>query len=607
MVGFFSLILKMGLWLYVLQLFARIIFIFHRGNGFSDGAEILAKSTFHGFALDISMVGYLFVVFLFFIMISAAFKSQLLLQIWKWFFVILAFSIFIIAFADAELYRVWGSRFNAQALEYMRHPREAMASSSEAYWGRIIIISVLLSVAFYYWINRIFFKYKKVQSRWIPLIISPIFMVSCAPVLRGGFQTIPINQSAVYYSANPFHNQAAVNGAWNLMYYVVNPQKQSNPEAYKFGLNGTWYQNYFGADSIKKYEICNTKKPNVVIIILESYSAYVSNYFRQKNNASPFFDSLAKTGLSFTRAYSQGDRTDKGLAAVLSGWPGQPWQSILSAPEKAAKLPSLAALSKSKGYNNYFFYGGDAAFGNMAAYLRNTGFERIVDEKDFKDEQKGSKWGAHDVYLLKKAADFLQQSKQPFFATILTLSSHEPYEIPDVKNTGDELTKYFRSIRYTDDCLKDFFTSVRNESWFQNTLFVLVADHGRNLGLPAMDFFQPRHFEVPIVIWGPVLEMSAKGKIDSNICGQTDIAETLNAEVFHGPANLFPWGRRLNGNHTPAAFFAFSNGFGYVGNKGAISWGNDPAGIMEKTGKTDSMLLTGKSLQYEIIKMYQKF
>lgn len=576
-----------------------------------EGIELLFIATFYGFPLDLALIAYLFLVCMLVALLAAVLKSKKLLQfVYYPLLLFVAFASFILAFSDAEMYRVWGSRFNSQALQYMQHPQEAAASSSEAKWVTALVISILLAIVFFYILRRILRRHSGVFNyRWQPSIAALVLLCASVPALRGGFQTIPINQSSVYYSESVFENTSAVNGLWNMMYYLVNPTPTVRTEDYRFGLAETNTTAYFGLQGERKFTLCNEgSRPNVILFILESYSSYASDFFGKKYSSTPFLDSLAATGLAFTNAYAQGDRTDKGLAAVLGGWPGQPWQSILTQPDKAAKLPSIAMEALLNKYNTCFFYGGDAAFGNMSAYLRSAGFRKIVDEEAFSDVQKGSKWGAHDEFLMDMVLKEMATQRMPVFNTILTLSSHEPYEIPGKQNQGkDELSRFLESVAYTDRCLRRFMSEAQKQPWFGNSIFVFVADHGRNLGLQDMDFFQPRHFQVPIVFWGPALQPSCKGKIDASICSQTDIAATITEEVFGSPRGRFPWSRNLAKTHAETSFYSFADGFGYLSKEGHVVWGNHPARVMEKSGASDSMLLVGKSLQFEIIKMYNNF
>jgi phosphoglycerol transferase MdoB-like AlkP superfamily enzyme len=334
----------------------------------------------------------------------------------------------------------------------------------------------------------------------------------------------------------------------------------------------------------------------------------VSSFFGDGYNCTPFLDSLAQTGLSFTHAYAQGDRTAKGLAAVLSGWPGQASQtkSILTLPGKASRLPGIAKVVRKAGYNTWFFYGGDLSFDNMQAYLKSTGYQHAAGEDAFKAEQKSDKWGAHDEYVFSLAVDSISKSKPPFFATILSLSSHEPFEIPGKTNTGTETQKFLNSVKYTDACLRQFFQKAATESWYSNTIFLLVADHGRKMGLPDMETYQPKYYQVPILMWGPGLKDEYKGKKIDRIVSQTDIPQTLIESVFKLKTTEFPFSRNMFTAQPSISFYQYWDGFGTVRDNAHIVWNNSGAKLTESAGEVAELLQVGKTVQWKAAKIFEK-
>jgi phosphoglycerol transferase MdoB-like AlkP superfamily enzyme len=319
---------------------------------------------------------------------------------------------------------------------------------------------------------------------------------------------------------------------------------------------------------------------------------------------------MAKTGLSFTNAYSQGDRTDKGLACIFGGWPGQPWQSILHEPEKAKKLPSLPYFFKRNNYKTSFFYAGDLAFANMNAYLLNAGFENIFDLNSIRTNSSQSKWGYHDEVVFDKFIAEAPNFAEPFFTAILTLSSHEPFDVPGAENKkfSDNYAKFRNAVTYTDAQLKKWMSKAAKQKWFGNTLFVFVADHGRDIGLANMDYRQPAHFKIPIVFWGPALNTQLRGLMNTRFCGQTDIATTLVAEILSEKRSHFQFGRNLLSADKGMAVYFFDNGFGVLSADGHVVWENSPPRVSEKSGKAAADLLkVGKSMQYKLIGDYKNF
>jgi len=217
----------------------------------------------------------------------------------------------------------------------------------------------------------------KYQIKLIAVIVAGAFVFLGA---RQSLGVAPIGPSGAYYSKNPANNSASLNSGWNFIYQCFLPIDYLNLNDY----------NFFGAkdkDQLAKSYFVKSdsiplkleQKPNLVLIVLESFNAYLSQHYGGRMNHTPFFDSLSRSGISFTNCYSGTNRTDKALACINSGFPGTPWNSILNEPQKAVKLPQLSNLFKESGYTTSFSYGGDLSFANMRTYLDAGGFDDILD------------------------------------------------------------------------------------------------------------------------------------------------------------------------------------------------------------------------------------
>lgn len=610
LVGFFALFIRLFVLFWSLQLLSRAIFLLHRAPEFWNRLSIWFEASVQGWRLELSWVVYCMLASLGLLAMAALLRSRGVFNLLLVLCTIIALVTCIISFADAELYRVWGTKFNSQALDFMKHPTEAAASSSGAQWVRTLICTTLFTGVYFYWARKILkTKAGLINHRCKTAFLSILVMAALAPLARGGFQTIPINQSSAYYSVDPLRNAAAVNSPWNLFYYLVDQGNSIPQQAFQFDLKDEEgvFNGYFGPKTDTFPALCNVDKPNVVVFLLESFSSHTSAYFGKDFNCTPFLDSMAQTGLAFTRAYAQGDRTAKGMAALLSGWPGQANQtrSILTLPDKAGRLPGIGTVAAKAGYKNMFFYGGDAGFNNMRAYLLSTGFHTITDESNFSENEKGSKWGAHDGFLFPRAIDSMNPQKTPFFATILSLSSHEPFEIPGKVNTGTEVQKFLRSVQYTDDCIRKFFQLASQQPWFSNTVFVFVADHGRRMDLPDMETYQPKFYQIPIVFWGKNLKPQYQHTAINRICSQTDIPATLCESIFGQKNTEFPFSRNLLMEQPHISFYQFWDGFGVISDKGHAVWNNPNAKTTETSGDFLDILQIGKAIQWRAAKIFE--
>ncbi|MDB5197448.1 MAG: hypothetical protein JWP88_1819 [Flaviaesturariibacter sp.] len=421
--------------------------------------------------------------------------------------------------------------------------------------------------------------------------------------IRGGFQLAPMNQSSVYFSTNNFANQAAINPVWNVMYGMLDKtSKTKNPYLYLPANEAAKKVDslYVSTGSVKL--VLRTQKPNVIFVIWESFTEKAIQAIIDGNEVTPQFNQLKKEGIYFSQAYASGDRTDRGLAAVLSGYPALPQTSVIRTPNKSAKIESVSRLLNQKGYQTSFYYGGETEFANIKSYLLQSNFSSITDIHDFDKKDQNSKWGAHDGVVADRLLKDLSSTSQPFFTTWLTLSSHEPYETPTpaVFETSSDTRKFLNSIHYTDDVLGRFVAACKKQTWWQNTLMIIVADHGHPL--PATDSEIDR-FKIPVLWLGGAIKES--GVVIDKVVSQLDIAATLGGQIGL-PANRFPFSKNSFALTTkPWAFFAFNNGFGYIQPDGGFVFDNVGKSITYQTGKVSSqMQAAGKALQQQTFQDY---
>jgi phosphoglycerol transferase MdoB-like AlkP superfamily enzyme len=618
LLGFFSFVLKVFFWSILLQWIGRCLFLALKGAFHQLTVQEFFHTFLAGFTLDLAFVSYFLVFSIFMFWLGKSLHEKISRVLFIAVGTLFIQITIILSLADAEMFAAWGSKFNRQALQYLYSPNEAAASSSEAQWTGIIISWIAFTLLFFRYLTvlaKCIVKYPQTPVQHLltackSILTAAIFIIP----IRGGFGNIPINQSVAVFSANPAANMAAINSGWNFLYYLINKNDNIDVESYHFyrsGDDGKLLNHYFN-DTVANIPLSHISQPNVCIVIMESFSAYGSQYLTGSNKAMPFMDSMQETGFCLKRAYASGDRTDKGLAAVISAWHGQPWQSILHEPDKAAKLPSLAKLFNEKGYKSSFLYGGDLGFANMRSYLYASGFQTVRDQSNFISTEITSKWGAHDEFAFNKLLKINTDEKGPFFHVLLTLSSHEPYDVPGGpyfkgKSQQKEL---LNSIGYTDECVRHFMAEASKTTWFKNTLFVFVADHGRDLGYPETQFDRPGHFHIPLFFWGPALHPILSGKSSVKVASQCDIAETLNQSLLFNKKKQFDYAANLlnNNRHSPSVYI-FNSGFGVVAEDGEVVFHNQPRQKTLSRGREklcDSLLSLGQVFQYRQIVNYMK-
>lgn len=273
------------------------------------------------------------------------------------------------------------------------------------------------------------------------------------------------------------------------------------------------------------------KDLNVVIIILESFTAEHSAYLNPKldngnyKGYTPFLDSLMKHSLVY-RGFANGEKSMDGIPAIISGIPSLMSSPYLLSPYVSNDINSIAGLLKEKNYSTAFYHGGTNGTMGFEAYTKIAGFDKYYGRYEFdNDDYFDGKWGIFDEEFLQFTADRLNQSSKPFLSVIFTLSSHHPYTIP--KKHKDKFPKgtldIHESIGYTDYSLRRFFNTIKNEEWFDNTLFVLTADHTYAGYYPFYKTSVGR-YSIPMVYYKHNEDWNEKSEI---IAQQTDIVPSV--------------------------------------------------------------------------------
>ena len=283
----------------------------------------------------------------------------------------------------------------------------------------------------------------------------------------------------------------------------------------------------------------------------------------------PNLQRLAKEGVFFSNIYATGNRSDRGMLGVISAFPAHPKVSMLKYPNKTYNHPRFPIDFEAAGYSTRFYYTGDINFGGFRSYVTMS-FQQMVTENDFSGEaiEQRFKWGVHDGYMFERLHDDLLQAKQPFMYMAFTLSSHEPFTVPmETKIPGEDSgSKLRNAIAYTDQCLGDFFERVKASGLWDNTLFVLIADHGtRHIG--QLQPHVPEAYRIPMVFTGGVLNV--RDTVVDKIGSQTDMVATLYAQLGMD-ASAFRYSKNLlDASSIPFAFYAFGNAAAIINEEGA--------------------------------------
>jgi phosphoglycerol transferase MdoB-like AlkP superfamily enzyme len=550
----------------------RTVFLLYNYKRISEESSLeVLKAFLYGSWMDASMAGYFcaipLIVALVIWFLPPARLSTIYLRIYTY---ILIFLCAVVAVINFNIYREWGSKVNYRVFEFaFGSPKEAMASTGSSPIFLSTLILVALTAAGILLFNWLLSGHIDKTGNFVFKIALGILMLGLNFLaIRGGWQLAPMNESMAYFSTKPILNYAAVNTEWGLATDIMNSKyNTSNPYHYFRNKEAeAIVKSYYQQTADSSLHILNEQKPNVVLIIMESFTGNVVSRLGGEEGISNSMDKLMEEGIFFDNIYASGGRTDKGVVAVLSGFPAQAGRSIMKENSKQVKIPSIPQSLNTLGYRSSFFYGGESRFFNMKSYLLSHGFSKIVEKENFDKKDMNSKWGAYDGAVYDRMQQDLGSEKQPFFATMLTLTNHEPFELPGNPHfKGAEIENKFRSTAYyADSCLGAFVNKAKQAGWYKHTLFVVVADHGHYLPRTDLEVFNPQRYRIPLLIFGGAIKPEFAGLKVGKIGSQTDIATTILKQVGLSTGK-FTWGKDLfNSSTKDFAFFNWDQGLGFV-------------------------------------------
>ena len=550
----------------------------------------------HGLPLDLSMAGYLTIVPGLLIASSIWIGKKWIKGLLRGYFLLISILLSTIFVLDLGLYQHWGFRLDTTPLFYFfSSPSDAMASMefSEMWQGIVAwILFALASCALLFATVRLVEKMQqpahKIAMTSVMVLLTALLFIP----IRGGFSVSTMNIGKVYFSDIQQLNHAAINPAFSLL---ESASRQTNfGDQYRF-MSAESADILFNeltdkpvTDSIPS--LFTVKQPNVVFIILESFS----NYLFESLGGEPIaveLDEVAKEGVLFTNLFANSFRTDRGLVSIFSGYPAQPTTSIMKYARKTQSLPSIPASLKSVGYAPYYYYGGDADFTNMRSYLMSMGMEDIVCDKDFPLSERLSKWGAHDEVVFQRLFTDIKDDKlkEPFIVALQTSSSHEPFEVPFSKFEDKRLNAF----AYADSCTGDFIRSFCSLPLWDESIVLLVSDHLG--GYPNnINTRSSERYRIPLIITGGAVRQPIR--ID-NYGSQIDIAATLLYQLGI-PHEEFIFSKNiLNPDSPHFGYFTSPNYFGMVTPNNEVVYDCDASQVILDSGDAlGSNLEPGKAM-----------
>lgn len=563
-----------------------------KGFGFADYMQVMV----HGASLDAATAGYLTAFPFLLVLISIWFRKFPLKKILYGYYILAAALISIIFVVDMALYTFWGFKLDASVFLYIDSPKEALASVSVGFI-LLRVLAILLLIALNSWVllkitpSVLTATRKRIAGTAGMLLLGGVLFI----IIRGGVTESTSNIGQVYFSNEPFLNHSAVNPDFSLLSSMGKSQNFASEfnffdEEKRAALFDGLYPTTDG-DSI--IQVLNTKRPNILIILMEGFGGAFVEPLGGLPDVTPHFNRLSKEGVFFTNCYANSFRTDRGTVCTFSGYLGLPTASVMKIPAKSRTLPAIAEGLSKAGYKTDFLYGGDINFTNMKSYLLSTGYQRLTANTDFSlAEQTSNAWGVNDDITFEYLYNQLRNRKEegPWHTAFLTLSSHEPFEVP-YHRLEDKIPNAFA---YTDECLGKFIDRLKQTPAWKDLLVICLPDHGfyyPREGSNAM----PPFYHIPLLWLGGAVKQPMQ--VDK-IMNQTDLAATLLGQLGL-EHTAFTFSRNVLGSDYkyPFAFYSFNNGFSFRDSTGVTVFDNNSGSILFDEPEADeSRLDKGKAI-----------
>jgi phosphoglycerol transferase MdoB-like AlkP superfamily enzyme len=563
-----------------------------KGFGFADYMQVMV----HGASLDAATAGYLTAFPFLLVLISIWFRKFPLKKILYGYYILAAALISIIFVVDMALYTFWGFKLDASVFLYIDSPKEALASVSVGFI-LLRVLAILLLIALNSWVllkitpSVLTATRKRIAGTAGMLLLGGVLFI----IIRGGVTESTSNIGQVYFSNEPFLNHSAVNPDFSLLSSMGKSQDFASEfnffdEEKRAALFDGLYPTTDG-DSI--IQVLNTKRPNILIILMEGFGGAFVEPLGGLPDVTPHFNRLSKEGVFFTNCYANSFRTDRGTVCTFSGYLGLPTASVMKIPAKSRTLPAIAEGLSKAGYKTDFLYGGDINFTNMKSYLLSTGYQRLTANTDFSlAEQTSNAWGVNDDITFEYLYNQLRNRKEegPWHTAFLTLSSHEPFEVP-YHRLEDKIPNAFA---YTDECLGKFIDKLKQTLVWKNLLVVCLSDRGfyyPRVGLNTA----PEFYHIPMLWLGGAVKQPMK--IDK-IMNQTDLAATLLGQLGIDHSSFIFSRNVLGSDYTyPFAFYSFNNGFSFRDSTGVTVFDNNSESILlEEPVGSEQRINKGKAI-----------
>lgn len=430
----------------------------------------------------------------------------------------------------------YDTRPNRLYVEYLKHPKEVFGMLWKGY--KPVLLGAALGLALAAWAGHAWFAHAapdRLASVWWRPVLTLATGAVIVLAVRGTLGHRPINPASVAWCGDSLLNTLPLNSLYSVLYALYSIKNERSAEdVYGSMPAERMHQIVCRQAGIEpsgteipslhpQHPICQTARPrNLVLIVEESLGAqYVGNLGGAA--LTPCLDRLATQGWNFTRAYATGTRSVRGLEAVVAGFPPTISDAALRLTDAQSRFFTLAQLARQHGYRSHFIYGGEAHFDNMKSFFLGNGFDELHDLPSFKDPAFVGTWGASDEDMFGKLHDLLsQRGDQPTLTLAFSVSNHTPWEYPAgrIPVSGNPATVE-NTVRYADWAIGQFFDKAQRSEYWDDTVFLIVADHDSRVG--GASLIPLRHFHIPALILGA----GVAPRSDDRLVSQIDLPPTL--------------------------------------------------------------------------------
>jgi len=479
----------------ILSLFRIVFWVLFRSTAQEATGPDLLRAMYLGFKFDLrlSVVICLPALILSWIPRLNFTRSSTAKRIWVGYFVTVAAILFLGYFVDFAHYAYFHDRLNASAIDHIIDTKIALQAIWESYPVIPGILALaLLSLSFGWLVSRFAFQKLDIGNplkKWPKVVVVGLALIFSGFGIHGKFSQYPLRWSEAYFSTNPFISALTLNPIlffFDTMQYAKIPynkkevRKHYNLVADLLGVENPDPETLNFSRYVRPKKRL-PEKPNIVIVLLESFAGFKVGALGNGLHPTPFFDSIAQKSLLFTNFFVTRPPTARAMFTLMFGIPD------IHNPHSASHNPIIVRqhtiLNALEGYKKMYFLGGSANWGNIRGVLYDEGkFSYIPDDA----------WGISDLHLLEEANRILRAQEEPFFALIHTSGNHKPYTIPKdrrdfklvevdeakLKENGFDSPKALNGIRFLDYSLGNFFSIASKEDYFKKTIFCLFADHG---------------------------------------------------------------------------------------------------------------------------------